>query len=208
MLDTNDRLDLNKYIGATKDPNNKIKTKFGDQFRVNANEGVGGQYPWNPGRFDTSDILNYAQARKRSLNVQLGTVDPENPLQTRLFADTTPFVRNTDYNFKIGRANTEHRPQDNPDFNEIWVEAYKISPTIPPNKRAKNPMPTASNPDPNGYIMQLAQSQADNAVDPKPSVANLLSKSKRPILEEELKDEKELSTEKTKLTKDLEVKTA
>jgi hypothetical protein len=208
MLDTNDRLDLNKYIGAAKDPNNKIKTKFGDQFRVNANEGVGGQYPWNPGRFDTSDILNYAQARKRSLNVQLGTVDPDAPLETRLFDSTERFVRNTDYDFAKGMPVTEHKPQNNPDFNHVWVEAYKISPTIPPGKRAKSPMPTASNPDPNGYIMQLAQSQADNAVDPKPSVANLLSKSKRPILEEELKDEKELSTEKTKLTKDLEVKTA
>ena len=195
MLDTSDRLDLNKYIGAAKDLNNKTKTKFGDQFRVSANDGIGGQYPWNPGRFDTSDILNYAQSRKRSLNVQLGTVDPDEPLQTRLFADTTKFVRNTDYNFQIGRANTEHKPQSNPDFNPIWVEAYKISPTIPPGKRAKNPMPTASNPDPNGYIMQMAQSQADNTVDPKPSVANLLSPSKKPILEKELEIEPETPKE-------------
>jgi hypothetical protein len=191
MLDTNDRLDLNKYIGAARDPDNKTKTKFADQFRVKANEGVGGQYPWNPGRFNTSDILNYAQSRKRSLNVQLGTVDPDEPLQTKLFADTTKFVRNTDYNFQIGRANTEHKPQNNPDFNHIWVEAYKISPTIPPGKRAKNPMPTASNPDPNGYIMQMAESQADNTVDPQPSVANLISKSKKPILEKELETETE-----------------
>ena len=195
MLDTNDRLDLNKYIGAARDPDNKTKTKFADQFRVKANEGIGGQYPWNPGRFNASDILTYAQSRKRSLNVQLGTVDPDQPLQTQLFAGTTPFVRNTDYNFKTGEPNTAHKPQNNPDFNKIWVEAYRISPTIPPGKRAKNPMPTASNPDPNGYIMQLAQSQADNTVDPKPSVANLLSPSKKPILEKELEPEPEAPKE-------------
>ena len=202
MQGTDDRIDLNRYIGAAKDSANKTKTKFGDQFRVSANEGIGGQYPWNPGRFNTSDILNYAQSRKRSLNSQLGTVDPDEPLQTRLFNDTTRFVRNTDYNFALGQPNTEHKPQNNPDFNEVWVEAYKISPTIPPGKRAKNPMPTASNPDPNGYIMQMAQSQAENTVEPKPSVANLLSKSKKPILE------KELETETPKEPTPPEVKTA
>ena len=195
MQGTDDRLDLNRYIGAAKDPANKLKTKFGDQFRVSAKDGIGGQYPWNPGRFGTSDILNYAQSRKRSLNAQLGTVDPDEPLQTRLFADTTRFVRNTDYDFALGQPNTEHKPQNNPDFNLVWVEAYKISPTIPPGKRAKSPMPTASNPDPNGYIMQMAQSQADNTVDPKPSVANLLSKSKKPILEKELETETEIPKE-------------
>jgi hypothetical protein len=186
MQGTDDRLDLNKYIGAAKDPDNKIKTKFTDQFRVSANDGIGGQYPWNPGRFDTSDILNYAQSRKRSLNVQLGTVDPDAPLDTQLFANTGRFVRHTDYNFQTGQPNTEHRPQSNPDFNSVWVEAYKISPTIPPGKRAKDPMPKASNPDPHGYIMQMAQSQAENTVDPQPSVAGLLSKSKKPILEKEI----------------------
>jgi hypothetical protein len=204
MQGTDDRLDLNKYIGASNNIPSKTKTTFGDQFRVKANEGIGGQYPWNPGRFDTSDILNYAQSRKRSLNAHLGSVDPDEPLQTQLFAGITPFVRNTDYNFQTGQPNTEHRPQSNPDFNAVWVEAYKISPTIPPSKRAKNPMPTASNPDPHGYIMQMAESQADNTVDPKPSVANLLSKSKKPILDKEL----EIETETPKEPALPEVKTA
>jgi len=195
MQGTDDRLDLNKYIGASNNIPSKTKTKFADQFRVKANEGIGGQYPWNPGRFDTSDILNHAQARKRSLNAHLGSVDPDEPLQTQLFAGVTPFVRHTDYDFQTGQPNTEHKPQNNPDFNPVWVEAYKISPTIPPGKRAKNPMPTAANPDPNGYIMQMAQSQADNTVDPQPSVANLLSKSKKPILEKEFETETETPKE-------------
>tara|TARA_R110000868_G_scaffold239915_3_gene494424 strand:- start:1434 stop:2039 length:606 start_codon:yes stop_codon:yes gene_type:complete len=195
MQGTDGRLDLNKYIGAAKDLANKTKTTFGDQFRVSAQDGIGGQYPWNPGRFDSSDILNYAQSRKRSLNVQLGTVDPDEPLQTQLFAGTTPFIRHDHYDFQKGTPITEHKPQSNPDFNPVWVEAYKISPTIPPDKRAKSPMPSASNPDPHGYIMQMAQSQADNTVDPKPSVANLLKPSKKPILDKELEIETEVPKE-------------
>jgi hypothetical protein len=62
-------------------------------------------------------------------------------------------------------------------------------------------MPSASNPDPHGYIMQMAQSQAENTVDPKPSVANLLSPSKKPILDKELETE-------TEVPKEPEVKTA
>jgi len=201
MQGTDDRLDLNKYIGAAKDPANKTKTTFGDQFRVSAQDGIGGQYPWNPGRFDSSDILNYAQSRKRTLNAHLGSVDPDAPLQTKLFDNTGSFVRHTDYDFQKGTPITEHKPQSNPDFNPTWVEAYKISPTIPPNKRAKSPMPSASNPDPHGYIMQMAQSQAENTVDPKPSVANLLSPSKKPILNKELETE-------TEVPKEPEVKTA
>ena len=183
-----ERLDLNKYIGYAK-PDAKIKTNFGDQYRTDATASIGGQYPWDPGRFNTADILNRAQARKRSLNAHLGYVDPDEPLDTQLFIGLGRFVRHNDYDFNKGNPITDHKPQDNPDFNPVWVEAYKISPTIPPNKRAKSPMPTAANPDPHGYIMQMAQQRAEDTVDPQPSVANLLSKSKKPILEKELNTE-------------------
>ena len=183
-----ERLDLNKYIGYAK-PDAKIKTNFGDQYRTDATASIGGQYPWDPGRFNTTDILNRAQARKRSLNAHLGYVDPDEPLDTQLFIGLGRFVRHNDYDFNKGNPITDHKPQDNPDFNPVWVEAYKISPTIPPNKRAKSPMPTAANPDPHGYIMQMAQQRAEDTVDPQPSVANLLSKSKKPILEKELNTE-------------------
>jgi hypothetical protein len=185
MLGTDDRLDLNKYIGAVKDPENKSKTTFSDQFRVDANSGIGGQYPWDPGRFNTTDILNRVQARKRTLNAHLGYVDPHEPLEAQLFIGLGRFVRHEGYDFQKGQPLTEHKPQQNPDFNPVWVDAYKISPTIPPSKRAKDPMPSASNPDPHGYIMQMAQAQAENTVDPQPSVANLLSKSKAPEVAKE-----------------------
>jgi hypothetical protein len=197
MQGTDDRLDLNKYIGAVKNTDNKTKTTFGDQFRVDAGSGLGGQYPWDPGRFNTADILNRVQARKRTLNAHLGSVDPDAPLEAQLFVGLGRFTRHTDYDFQKGQPNTEHKPQQNPDFNPVWLDAYKISPTIPPGKRAKDPMPKASNPDPHGYIMQMAQGQAENTVDPQPSVAGLLSKSKKPVLEGELKIPEEFNSQST-----------
>jgi hypothetical protein len=174
-----DRLDLNKYISFGQ-PKEQIKTTFGSQYQSNADQGIGGQYPWDPGRFNAVDILNRAQARKRTLNPQLGYVDPEAPQDVQLFIGLGRFVRHEDYNFDNGTPNVSHRPQDNPDYNPIWLSAYKISPTIPPGKRAKNPMPTRSNPDPHGYIMQMSESQAKQDVEGQPDVAQLLSKSKEP----------------------------
>jgi len=170
-----DRPDPSKYIGTSND--GRIKKTFGDNFRVDANKGLGGQYPWDPARFNSPDILNYAQSRKRTFNAHLGMVDPEAPLDHQLFIGLGRFTRD-DYDFQGGRPQTDHDPKKNPDFNPVWVQAYKISPTIPPGKRAKNRMPTAANPDPNGYIMQLAESQANNDVQGEPSVANLLSDNK------------------------------
>jgi hypothetical protein len=185
MFGTDDRADPSKYIGYSK-VDSKIKTTFGDQYRVDPNSGIGGQYPWNPGRNTVSDILNNVQSRKRDLNSKLGFVDAEAPLDTQLFIGLGRFTRHDDYDFLKGQPIVSHRPQDNPDFNPVWMEAYKISPTIPPNKRAKSPMPTAANPDPHGYIMQMSENQAQNTVDPQPSVANLLSKSKEPKPAKEL----------------------
>lgn len=183
-MNTDDRLDLNKYIGYGK-PDATIKTNFGDQYRTDASQAIGGQYPWDPGRFNIVDISNRAQSRKRELNKQLGYVDPHEPLSTQLFIGLGRFTRHIDYDFKNGRPIVNHRPQDNPDFNPVWMQAYKISPTIPPNKRANNPMPTEANPDPHGYIMQMSQQQAENDVNPQPTVANLLNKSKEPELVKE-----------------------
>ena len=95
-----ERLDLNKYIGYSK-PDAKIKTNFGDQYRTDASTAIGGQYPWDPGRFNTNDILNRAQARKRSINAQLGYVDPHEPLDTQLFIGLGRFTRHTDYDFNM-----------------------------------------------------------------------------------------------------------
>jgi hypothetical protein len=176
MFLDDERPDPSRYIGTAND--GKIKKSFGDNYRVKADEGIGGQYPWDPGRTNEKDILNRIQSQKITLNPRLGKVDPESPLNHQLFIGLGNFVRHENYDFQTGRPLTEHKPQDNPDFNDIWMAAYKISPTIPPNKRAKNRMPSADNPDPNGYIKQLAERQAVDDVEGGPSVATLLSDKK------------------------------
>ena len=176
MLFEEERSDPSKYIGIFND--GKIKKSFGDNYRVKASEGIGGQYPWNPGRNNEQDILNKIQSQKITLNPRLGKVDKEAPLNHQLFIGLGRFVRDENYDFQTGRPLTDHTPKDNPDFNDIWMASYKISPTIPPDKRAKNRMPSASNPDPNGYIRQLAEKQATNDVEGEPSTAALLNDKK------------------------------
>jgi len=56
------------------------------------------------------------------------------------------------------------------------MEAYKISPTLNPGKMAKNPMPRLRNPDPNGYLMTMAENRAENEIEDKPSIAQLLDR--------------------------------
>jgi hypothetical protein len=86
------------------------------------------------------------------------------------------FNRPVDYDFEEGRAKTAQRPQDQPDFNPMWMEAYKISPTLNPGKMTKNPMPRLRNPDPNGFLMAMAENRAENEVENKPSIAQLLDR--------------------------------
>jgi hypothetical protein len=93
-----------------------------------------------------------------------------------LFEGLGRFNRPADYDFDEGRARTTQRPQDQPDFNPQWIEAYKISPTLNPSKTAKNPMPRVRNPDPNGYLMAMAEKRAENEVEDKPSIAQLLDR--------------------------------
>jgi len=80
------------------------------------------------------------------------------------------------------------RPQEQPDFNPSWVEAYKISPTLNPGKMAKNPMPRVKNPDPNGYLMAMAERRAEKELEDKPSIADLLDREGL-VKEQQVKEE-------------------
>ena len=51
-----------------------------------------------------------------------------------------------------------------------------MSPTVNPGKRAKNPMPRMRNPDPNGYLMAMAENRVENEAEDKVSVAQLLKR--------------------------------
>ena len=95
-----------------------------------------------------------------------------------MFEGLGRFRRPDDYDFDEGRARTRNRPQNQPDFDPQWIEAYNISPTVNPGKRAKNPMPRMRNPDPNGFLMSMAEKRVENEIEGNLSVAQLLENKK------------------------------
>jgi hypothetical protein len=176
------RLDLRRYIQNPFDRNaaKARRLNFNDLF---ASKPTTGDYPWNPSRFSAEDLMRRSMTAKRVLNPRLDFV-PNTPFFDGN-EEVTPdydmfglgrFNRPVDYDFEEGRAKTAQRPQDQPDFNPMWMEAYKISPTLNPGKMTKNPMPRLRNPDPNGFLMAMAENRAENEVENKPSIAQLLDR--------------------------------
>ena len=175
------RLDLGRYLSSNpfnRNGQTAKKLNFNDLF---ASKPEDGRYPWMPSHFDAEDLTRRAMTKKPTLNPDLnylGNSSFWNESQGlsegghHVFGNDSRFRRNT-YDFNEGRPLTSRRPQDQPDFNPIWMEAYLISPTVSPDKRAKNKMPRLSNPDPNGYIQARAESEANPG---EPSVAELLSR--------------------------------
>ena len=178
------RLDLGRYITNPFNRNGKIRSNlnFDELFRAKPDSG---DYPWNPSRFKEADLTNRMMTRKRTLNPELNFVSNSPFFDTNtdvtsdyeLFEGLGRFDRPVAYDFNEGRAVTEQRPQDQPDFNQVWVEAYRLSPTVRPDKAAKNPMPRMKNPDPNGYLMAAAENRVDNEAEGKASIAQLLDRS-------------------------------
>lgn len=167
------RLALDRYIDFTKDPFLvKRKVDFDDSF---ASKPSSGKAPWMPSRFTEDDLLRRIQTRKLQLNPSLNFVG-NTPEEYEVFANIGRFTRKEGYNFEEGRPNTSLRPEEQPGFSPVWVEAYRISPTVNPDKRASNPMPRVANPDPKGYMMAAAEKRAENEVEGNKSVAQLLSK--------------------------------
>jgi len=181
------RLELNRYISNPFDNKGRIASQlnFRELFRNKYDTETGGS-PWVPSRYTSEDLLKAVQNRKITLNPRLNFVpnspfwDTENqlpPEDYEMFAGLGRFKR-SDYDFENGRALTKTRPQEQPDFKDEWVEAYKLSPTVNPGKRAKNPMPRMANPDPNGFIMSMAENRAENEFEGNVSVAQLLADKK------------------------------
>lgn len=166
-----DRLALDRYINYAKDPFvKKRKVNFDDSFAPKASTGAA---PWMPSRFEQSDLLRRIQTRKLSLNPTLNFVG-DLPEQYEVFANIGRFVRHESYDFKEGRPLTSLRPEEQPGFSTVWMEAYRISPTLNPDKKTSNPMPRVANPDPKGYMMAAAEKRALNETEDNKSVAELL----------------------------------
>ncbi len=195
------RLDLGRYITNPFNKKGQIKKRlnFNELFSTKSTTG---QYPWNPSRFTEEDLANRVKSRRLTLNPDLNFLgnspffdnnEGVNP-KYELFEGGGRFDRPVDYDFETGRANTSGRPQNQPDFDPAWVQAYKLSPTIKPGQSAKNPMPRLDDPDPNGYLMAKAESQVEAEMEDKRSVADLLSDG-MPTSEEETKGTEEIEKE-------------
>ena len=192
------RLELGRYISNPFDNKGRIPSQlsFRELFRDKYATEHGGS-PWVPSRYTFEDLTKAVQNRKVIHNPRLNYVpnspfwDENNELPEQgyeMFQGLGRFKR-SDYNFDEGRALTRVRPENQPDFNPDWVEAYKLSPTVRPDKRAKNPMPRTRNPDPNGFIMQLAERRAENELENNVSVAQLLADKKLNPTEERIGQE-------------------
>ena len=198
------RLDLGRYISNPFDNKGRIGSQlnFRDLFKNKYDTEMGGS-PWVPSRFTSEDLVKSIQTRKVTLNPRLNFVpnspfwDNNNELpesQYDMFG-LGRFNRPNDYDFENGRALTKTKPQDQPDFNPNWIEAYKLSPTVSPDKRAKNPMPRMKNPDPNGFIMLMAEKQAENEAEDNVSVSQLLQNKQLNVKKEEQVGEERISKE-------------
>jgi hypothetical protein len=202
------RLDLGRYIQNPFDKKGQIgkRLDFADLFRSKPETGA---YPWNPSRFNQEDLLKRMMTRKITYNPDLNFA-PNTPFfddnsevtpQYELFEGLGRFNRPEDYDFNEGRAKTMQRPQDQPDYRGEWIEAYKLSPTMNPGKMARNPMPRMKNPDPNGFLMKMAENRVESEVQDKPSIAQLLDRNgivkSEPVKTEERQGEKTVTTEET-----------
>jgi hypothetical protein len=177
------RLELGRYISNPFNKQGKIvkQLDFNDLFRAKPDSG---EYPWNPSRFTEEDLLKRSMTRKRVENPGLNFASNApffdgNEGVTReyeVFDGIGRFNRTEDYSFEEGRPVTKQRPQDQPDFDPGWVEAYKLSPTLKPGDVAKNPMPRTRNPDPNGFLMANAEARVEAEVEDTQSVASLLER--------------------------------
>ena len=188
-----DRLELGRYLTNPFNEGGRVSRKlnFNDLF---ASKPSTGAPPWTPSRFKAEHLTNALQTKKATLNPRLRFVgnspffDDENQLDPKdyeLFEGLGRFDRPEAYDFNEGRALTRNRPQNQPDFNPEWLDAYNVSPTVDPNKRAKNPMPRMKNPDPNGYLMSVAENRVEGEAEGKVSVAQLLQRKDLNVRKEE-----------------------
>ena len=198
-----DRLELGRYLTNPFNEGGRVSRKlnFNDLF---ASKPATGAPPWTPSRFKAEHLTNALQTKKVTLNPRLRFAgnypffDDDNQLDPKdyeLFEGLGRFNRPDAYDFNEGRALTRNRPQNQPDFDSGWVDAYNVSPTVNPCKLAKNPMPRMRNPDPNGYLMTVAENRVENESEDKVSVAQLLQRKDLNVREEEKEGEETVSEE-------------
>ena len=171
------RLEAAQYFDGTF--NRKTKLNFNDLFRVPV-ERVGEASPWNLGHFTSNDFVDRVRAKERVLNPRKGFVNPEDPQQSEGFVGLGRF-RHDDpengYDFNTGRPLTRSFIED-PDFNQLWVEKFLLSPVRSPDEDLIKTMPSAKDPDPRGYLAMRGEKQAQEDAGLEPTPLNI-EKSKK-----------------------------
>jgi len=202
------RLELGRHLTNPFNEGGRVarQLNFRDLFESKPSTGAP---PWTPSRFKAEHLTNALQTRKTTLNPRLRFVgnspffDDENQLDPKdyeLFEGLGRFDRPESYDFNEGRALTRNRPQNQPDFNPEWIDAYNVSPTVNPGKRAKNPMPRMRNPDPNGYLMSIAENRVEGEAKGKTSVAQLLQRKDLNVREEETEGSETIASEEQNIS--------
>ena len=204
------RLDLGRYLTNPFNRQGQIprKLNFNDLFRAKPETGAA---PWNNSRFTETDLINRLMSRKETLNPTLNFVsnspffdDNEKVTPSYEMFDGLGRFDRPSYDFTEGRPLTKQRPQEQPDYDPKWMEAYNLSPTLRPEKAAKNPMPRLKNPDPNGILMKKAQGEVKSEVENTPSIAQLLARqpniSSNQVKEEETRGGEEISKEEENIS--------
>lgn len=129
------------------------KEKYGKRFPA---------APFKNDRFDTIDLINRVQSRKMTTNTRMAFYPNE------VFPELGRFNRG-DYNFQEGESATKTKPYDQNGYDPKFMELYDYSPVVPPNKKVSNPMPTADNPDPKGFLAKMGEGKFKGLLDSPPS---------------------------------------
>lgn len=153
-----DRPNPSQYLGrGVKGAEKTRPLDFSEKYRAKPPSA-----PFRSDRFDALDLMSRVQNRKVSLNKRLGFF-PE-----PVFPELGRFNRAA-YNFATGVSDTVESPVDQPGFDPEFPELYAFSPVVPPEKKINNPMPTATNPDPKGFLAMMGRARLESLLDSPPS---------------------------------------
>ena len=155
-----------------------VKPKYEQQNRADST-----QPPFQINRFGASELRNRITSRKPTINPRLNFPDTQ-PDNFNLFQGLPgrfDISRKELYNFDAGRP-VFQKPTflDTIEFQlkgDKWKETFELSPTMNPEKRPKNPMPRADNPDPRNYLMKTMEAKAMAEVKGTMNIAQLMKAS-------------------------------
>lgn len=134
--------------------NKQKKLSFDEQYYLPADSQ---ETPWVTSRFGPQDLTKRVANRRLNFNDLNFLPEGEEVYGYEMFPGRGRFAPEQEYDYAIGRPATTNYPEQQPDFNPIWNQAYLSSPVIPPVDKVKNPFPRQDNIDPNGYLQEMLE---------------------------------------------------